>query len=138
MNTLSIVIKIFFEAKRNHLIIILIIWRCMTFRQRPHRHYWWLYFLSHLRKQKKWHKNHQNEFKETILLLTRSIRFRFGGVAFTQIVDMISTLTWTTLGNVETTLLFSTSRFTTLVNVETTLWKWPFLKEQKKHPEKFK
>ena len=43
----------------------------------------------------------------------------------------ISTLIWTTLGNVETMLPFSTSSFTTLVNVETTLWKWPFIKTTK-------
>ena len=40
----------------------------------------------------------------------------------------ISTLNWTTLDNVETTLSFSTSIFTTLGNVETTLRIWPFEK----------
>ena len=42
-----------------------------------------------------------------------------------------STLIYTTLDNVETTLSFSTLIWTTLVNVETTLWKWPFLKRTK-------
>ena len=42
-----------------------------------------------------------------------------------------STLNWTTLGNVEITLSFSTSIFTTLGNVETTLRIWPFEKKIK-------
>ena len=40
-----------------------------------------------------------------------------------EIYNVESTLTWTTLDNVKTTLPFSTSSFLTLVNVETTLRK---------------
>ena len=43
----------------------------------------------------------------------------------------ISPLIWKTLHNVKTTLSFSTTNFTTLVNVESTLWKCPFRKRTK-------
>lgn len=49
----------------------------------------------------------------------------------------ISTLILKTLDNVKTTMLFSTSSFTTLINVETTLCIWPFSKRWKQHKNIF-
>ena len=43
----------------------------------------------------------------------------------------------TTSGNVKTMLLFSTSSFITLINVETTLWIWPFSKGWKEQKNIF-